>query len=68
MNNESIWFPTDKQNLGIVSETYYLIKNNLEILQKETDCPDKFIYDFLRQIQNEWNDKSCQSIVRNKLK
>ena len=35
-------------------------------LQKETGCPDSFIYDFVGKIQNEWHPKSCHSIVRNK--
>ena len=38
----------------------------ISILQKETGCPDSFIYDFIGKIQNEWHPESCQSIVRNK--
>ena len=36
--------------------------------QKETGCPDSFIYDFIGKIQNEWHPESCHSIVRNKKK
>ena len=45
---------------------YEFIKEELSELQKETGCPDSFIYDFIGKIQNEWHHESCHSIVRNK--
>ena len=45
---------------------YLSIKEELSELQKETKCPDSFIYDFIGKIQNEWHPESCHSIVRNK--
>ena len=60
------WTPTQKENLGIITTTYECIKEELSKLQKETECPDSFIYDFIGKIQNEWHPKSCHSDVRNK--
>ena len=48
------------------NELYEFIKEELSELQKETGCPDSFIYDFIGKIQNEWHPESCHSIVRNK--
>ena len=59
------WAPSQKENLGIITNIYELIKKELYELQKETGCPDKFIYDFIGKIQSEWHPKSCHSIVRN---
>ena len=58
------WAPTQEDNLGIITSVYELIKKELSALQEETNCPDKFIYDFIGRIQNEWHPKSCHSIVR----
>ena len=60
------WTPSQAENLGIISNVYECIKKELSKLQKETGCPDSFIYDFIENIQNEWHPKSCQSLVRNK--
>jgi len=62
------WEPTQKDNLGVISNTYKFIKEELSKLQKETGCPDSFIYDFIEKIQNEWHPESCHSLVRNKRK
>ena len=59
------WAPSKKENLGIITNKYELIKKELSELKKETGCPDTFIYDFIGKIQNEWHPKSCHSIVRN---
>ena len=59
------WAPSQELNLGIITSTYESIKEKLSTLQKETGCPDSFIYDFMGKIQNEWHFKSCHSIVRN---
>ena len=58
------WAPTQEENLGIITNVYESIKEKLQELQKETGCPDSFIYDFMGKIQNEWNPKSCHSLVR----
>ena len=60
------WAPSKEENLGIITSVYESIKEALSKLQKETECPDSFIYDFIGKIQNEWHPESCQSIVRNK--
>ena len=65
MDNKK-WAPSQEQNLGIITIVYESIKEDLYELQKETGCPDCFIYDFIENIQNEWHPKSCHSIVRNK--
>ena len=60
------WTPSEKQNLGIITSVYKSIKKDLSVLQKETGCPDYFIYDFIGNIRYEWHPESCQSLVRNK--
>ncbi len=59
-NNKSNWLPTEEDNLGSISESYYLIIKELENLQDKINCPDNFIYNFLGAIQNEWDSKSCK--------
>ena len=60
------WAPSQEENLGVVTSVYEFIKEELSELQKNTGCPDSFIYDFIGKIQNEWHPESCHSIVRNK--
>ena len=60
------WAPSQEENLGVITSVYEFIKEELSELQKETRCPDSFIYDFIGKIQNEWHHASCHSIVRNK--
>ena len=60
------WAPSQEENLGVITSVYEFIKNELSSLQEETGCPDSFIYDFIGQIQNEWNPESCHSIFRKK--
>ena len=60
------WAPSQEENLGIITSVYEFIKEELSELQKETQCPDSFIYDFIGKIQKEWHPDSCHSIVRNK--
>ena len=60
------WAPSQEENLGVIKSVYEFIKEELSELQKETGCPDSFIYDFIGKIQNEWHPESCHSIVRNK--
>ena len=65
MNNKK-WVPSQEENLGIITSVYESIKLELSELQKVTECPDSFIYDFIGNIQNEWHKESCHSIVRSK--
>ena len=67
MSNKN-WTPTQKDNQGIITNIYELFKEELTKLQKETGCPDSFIYDLVGRIQNEWRPNSCHSIVRNQEK
>ena len=62
------WSPSQEENLGIITSVYEHIKEELSELQKQTECPDSFIYDFIGNIQNEWHPNSCHSLVRNKKK
>tara|TARA_B100000212_G_scaffold298092_1_gene242123 strand:+ start:207 stop:428 length:222 start_codon:yes stop_codon:yes gene_type:complete len=57
---KSNWVPSEEDNLGAISESYYSITRELENLQDKIDCPDNFIYEFLGAIKNEWNPKSCK--------
>ena len=65
MDNKK-WAPSQEENKGVITSIYESIKGELSELQKETKCPDSFIYDFIGQIQKEWHPESCHSIVRNK--
>ena len=60
------WAPSQEENLGVITSVYDFIKEVVSELQKETVCPDSFIYYFIGKIQNEWHPESCHSIVRNK--
>ena len=60
------WAPSQKENLGVITSVYEVIKEKLSELQKETGCPDSFVYDFIGKIQNEWHPESCHSKVRYK--
>ena len=62
------WAPSQEENLGVITSVYEFIKEELSELQKETGCPDSFIYNLIGNIQNEWHPKSCHSLVRNKKK
>jgi len=60
------WNPSQEKNLGVITNVYECIREELLELQKETGCPDSFIYNFIGEIQKEWHQDSCHSIVRNK--
>ena len=45
------WAPSQEENLGVISSVYEFIKEELSELQKETGCPDAFIYDFVGKIK-----------------
>ena len=50
MENKN-WFPSQEENLGVITMVYESIKEELLELQKETGCPDSFIYDFIENMQ-----------------
>ena len=54
------WVPSEDDNLGAISESYYSITKELKNLQEKVNCPDNFIYDFLGAIQKEWKPGSCK--------
>ena len=60
------WVHSLEENLWVITSVYKYIKEELSELQKETGCPDSFIFEFIGKIQNEWHPESCHSIVRNK--
>tara|TARA_A100001388_G_scaffold197867_1_gene149409 strand:+ start:552 stop:788 length:237 start_codon:yes stop_codon:yes gene_type:complete len=62
------WAPSEEQNIGVITSVYESIKEELSELQKETGCPDSFIFAFIGKIQNEWHPESCHSIVRSNKK
>ena len=57
---KSNWLPTEEDNLGAISESYYSIIKELKNLQYKVNCPDNFIYDFIGAIQKEWDPESCK--------
>ena len=60
------WAPSQEENMGVITRVYNSIKEELSELQKETGCPDSFIYNLIGNIQNEWHPESCHSKVRKK--
>ena len=56
----SNWIPSEKDNLGPISESYYRITKELEKLQDKVNCPDNFIYNFIGAIKKEWDPESCK--------
>ena len=67
MDNKK-WAPSKEENFEVITSVYESIKEELLELQKETGCPDSFIYDFIDKIQKEWHPESCHLIVRNKIR
>ena len=45
------WEPTTEQNFGIIKRMYEEINEKLANLQKETECPDLFIYNLLEEFK-----------------
>ena len=58
------WQPTEEQQLGVISRVNEFFTDELNELQEVLDCPDKFIYDFLEEIQCRWLPESCHAKVR----
>ena len=49
--------PTNYQKDRPISNTKY-IKQKIDQLQREIVCPIQFIYDFIKDIQQDWNPDS----------
>ena len=58
------WTPSQKQKSGPISRTFDFFIDELAELQKELDCPDEFICDFLEIVKNRWSPDSCHSKAR----
>ena len=52
------WQPTNYQKDRLISNTKKYIKQKLDYLQKELECPDEFIFDFIKDIQQDWDPDS----------
>tara|TARA_Y100001968_G_scaffold167596_1_gene153450 strand:- start:121 stop:336 length:216 start_codon:yes stop_codon:yes gene_type:complete len=58
------WIPSHAQQTGLISRTFELFNKELTELQKELDCPDEFICEFLDIVKNHWSPDSCHSKAR----
>ena len=54
------WQPTNYQKDRVISAKKKYIKQSLDDLQKELECPNEFIFDFIKDIQQNWNPESCK--------
>ena len=59
MTNQK-WLPTNYQKDRLISSTKKYIKQKLDELHKELECPNEFIFDFLKDIQQDWDPDSCK--------
>ena len=60
MNNQK-WQPTNYQKDRLVSFTKKYICQKLNDLHKELECPDEYIFAFIKDIQQEWDPDSYKS-------
>ena len=59
--NYQRWQPTNYQNDRLISFTKKYIYLKLKDLQKEIECPNEFIFDFIKDIQKDWDPDSSKS-------
>ena len=52
------WQATNYQKDSLITNTKKYIKQKLDELQKELECPNEFIYDFIKDIQQDWDPDS----------
>ena len=64
MNNKK-WQPTNYQKDRLISCTKKYIHQKLNDLHKELECPNEFIFDFIKDIQKDWDPNSCKSKAEN---
>ncbi len=71
MNNKK-WQPTNYQKDRLISCTKKYIDQKLNDLHKELECPNEFIFDFIKDIQQDWDPDSYKSksekLLKNKPK
>ena len=60
MNNKR-WSPTNYQKDRLISEAKKNIENKLIGLHKVLECPNEFIFDFIKDIQQDWDPDSFKS-------
>ncbi|MDC3119068.1 hypothetical protein OA503_05350 [Prochlorococcus sp. AH-716-K03] len=58
------WHATNYQKERHISNTQKYIKQKLDELQKEIECPNEFIYDFIEDIQKNWDPDSFKLKAR----
>ena len=54
------WGPTNYQKERLICSTKKYIKQKIDDLHKELGCPNEFIYDFINDIQKDWDPDSCK--------
>ena len=60
MNNQE-WKPTNYQKDRLIYCTKNYINQKLTDLHKELECPNEFIFDFIKDIQKDWDPHSSKS-------
>ena len=64
MTNQK-WQPTTYQRDRLISCTKKYITQKLNDLHKELKCPNEFIFDFIKDIQQDWDPDSNKLKARN---
>ena len=59
MNNQN-WQATNYQKDRLIANTKKYITQKLDELQRELKYPNEFIYDFTKDIQQDWDPDSCK--------
>ena len=54
------WHATNYQKERLISNAKKYIKQKLNDLHKELECPNEFIFDFIEDIQKDWDPNSCK--------
>ncbi len=52
------WHATNYQKERLISNANKYIKQKLNDLHKELECPNEFIFNFIEDIQQDWNPDS----------
>ena len=58
------WIPSQAQKSDLISRKFEYFNDKLTELQKDLDCPDEFICEFLDIVKNSWSPDSCHSKAR----
>ncbi len=54
------WQATNYQKERHISSTKKYIKQKLDELKRELECPNEFIFDFIKDIQQDWDPNSSK--------